>query len=363
MKVLFLTRYPIEGASSRYRVYQYLPHLERMGVICEAESFMDAEFYRLSFSPGKTIQKIYYTFISSARRIRTLMRHREYDLIYMQRELFPFGPPLVERWLKRRGARLVFDYDDALFIKKPSRHNPISTLLRSSEKVWKIFAISDCVVAGNDWLRDMAAQKCARAVTIDVAEDAKRIPEKRLRDSDDPVLIGWLGSQSTVKYIRLVEDVLRQIHAKFSNTRFEIVGGGEFDLPGLPLTHTDWSLQAEVEALTRFDIGLMPLPLEEWSRGKSGGKARTYMASGIAVVCTRIGYNNVLIDDGKTGFLCQTPEEWMEALSKLICDPALRKRVGDAARAHVAERFSPEGQARKLADLFAELVTMRGKSR
>lgn len=356
MKVLFLTRYPIEGASSRYRVYQYVPHLERLGVTCHVESFMDRSLYELSFTPGRTPQKIAATLGAARRRWRTLQTHREFDLVYMQRELFPFGPPWAERWLKRSGARLVFDYDDALFIKKPSRYNPLSTLLRSSEKTLDIFRICDCVVAGNDWLRDMAAQYCKRAVTIDVAEDAHRVPVRSRYDDDGGVLIGWLGSKSTVKYLRLVEDALREVYARHPAIRFEIVGGGEFELSGLPVAHTEWSFESEIAALSRFDIGIMPLPMEEWSRGKSGGKARTYMASGVPPVCTRIGYNTELVRHGETGFLCETRDEWVAALSALIEDAQLRRQMATAARADVEDRFSPAGQAEKMFELFRELV-------
>lgn len=360
MKVLFLTRYPVEGASSRYRVFQYIPFLEQLGVSCRVDSFMDKALYELSFAPGRTTEKIAATLQASRRRWQTLQSHRDYDLVFMQRELFPFGPPIAERWMKRRGARLVFDYDDALFIKKPSRYNPLSTLLRSSEKTFEVFKLCDCVVAGNDWLRDMAAQYCKRAVTVEVAEDADRVPTRSRYDNSAGLLIGWLGSKSTVKYLRLVEDALREVHSRFPKTRFEIVGGGEFDLPGLPVTHTEWSFESEVAALARFDIGIMPLPLEEWSRGKSGGKARTYMAAGVPPVCTRIGYNCELIRDGETGLLCETREDWVAALSALIENTELRQRLATAARADVELRFSPSGQALKLFTLFRELIDETG---
>ena len=356
MKVLFLTRYPYEGASSRYRVYQYLPHLAALGVHCDVESFMDREMYELSFSPGRPGRKIVSTLAATLRRLATLARFRDYDIVYMQRELFPFGPPVVERLLKAASARLVFDYDDALFIKKPSRYNLLSTWLRSSQRIYRLFALADCVVAGNDYLRDVAAAHGGSAVTVEVAEDTDRIALRPPHGNDGGVLIGWLGSKSTVKYLRLIEDVLRDIHARYPFVRFEIVGGGEFDLPGLPVTHTEWSLDEELAALARFDIGLMPLPLEDWSKGKSGGKARTYMAAGVPPVCTRIGYNIALLRHGETGLLCETAEDWRAALTSLIEQPALRQRLGEAARRDVVRRFSPAGQARKLHAVFTCLL-------
>lgn len=353
MRVLFLTRYPVDGASSRYRVYQYLPHLQALGVDCTVQRFMDDELYALSFAPGRTLRKTWLAMKATIARVRTIMRHRDHDIVYMQRELLPFGPPLLERWMRRRGAVLLFDYDDALFIKKPSRYNPIATALRAPGKVSELFGLADYVVAGNDWLRDQAlAQGAQHAVTVEVAEDTTRIPQHPPHGNDQPVTIGWLGSTSTVKYLRLIEPVLRDLVARHPRLRFELVGGGDFHMDGVPWVHTGWSLDGELAALQRFDIGLMPLPMEDWARGKSGGKARTYMAAGVVPICAAIGYNLELIDQGRTGFLCATDEEWLETIDMLVTRPELRQQVADAARAEVRARFAPAAQAAKLRDVF-----------
>ena len=352
LKVLFLTRYPVEGASSRYRVYQYLPQLEMLGVVFCVQSFMSPAMYSLSFSPGRSLRKVWETVKAVLRRLAALRHYRQYDIIYLQRELLPFGPPLVERWLRWRGARLVFDYDDALFIHKPSRYNPLASLLRSPDKVRQLFGIVHCVVAGNDWLRDEAIKSGARAETVEVAEDTVRIRPHAPHTNDQPVTIGWLGSTSTVKYLRQIEPVLVELALRYPTLRFEIMGGGDFHMPGVPWTLTPWSLAGELDALRRFDIGLMPLPDEDWAKGKSGGKARTYMAGGVVPVCSAVGYNLELIDSGRTGLLCRSQDDWREAISALIENADLRQRMADAARNEVEVRFSLAGQARKLCDIL-----------
>ena len=352
MRVLFLTRYPVAGASSRYRVFQYIPALRSMGITCDVQSFMDDDLYALSFSSGKGLRKAWTTAGAVLRRIRAVLAAGQYDIVYMQRALLPFGPPVLERWLKAKGARLVFDYDDALFINKPSRYNALSTWLRSGERTYDIFALSDCVVAGNDYLRDVAARHARQAVTVEVAEDTDRIAMRAPHRNAGPLTIGWLGSTSTVKYLGLIADVLRVIQRRYPHVELEVVGGAGFDLDGVNIRHTPWSLDGELEALRRFDIGIMPLPLEEWSKGKSGGKARTYMAAGIPAVCTRIGYNTELIRHGETGMLCEIAAEWQDALIALIEQPELRQCLADAARADVIRRFDLHGQAAKLATVF-----------
>lgn len=359
LKVLFLTRYPLEGASSRYRVHQYLSALEALGVQCTVQCFMDEAMYRLSFSPGHTLAKAVMTLRATVQRLRALLGWRGYDLIYMQRELLPFGPPWVERWLHRRGAVMLFDYDDALFIKKPSRYNPIATLLRSPSKTLDIFRLVDCVVAGNDWLRDRAIAEGGQAVTLEVAEDTQRIAMHAPHSNQRPVTVGWLGSKSTVKYLRLIEPVLQELARAHPALRFEIVGGGEFEMAGVPWVHTEWSLEAELQALRRFDIGLMPLPQEDWANGKSGGKARTYMAAGVVPVCQDIGYNRQLIRHGDTGFLCTTAPQWRDALERLVADASLRQQLAQAARADVEQRFSLAGQAETLRAVFDQVLAWR----
>ncbi len=356
-RVLFLTRYPVEGASSRYRVFQYLKHLEALGVQAEVQSFMDTSMYHLSLAPGHTGAKIWATVRATVRRLWALRKWRRYDALYLQRELLPFGPPLIEGALKKRGAVLFFDYDDALFIKKASRYNRLATALRSGDKTRDLFQLVDCVVAGNNWLRDAAiAEGAKRAVTLEVAEDTTRIPMHATHSNDTPVTIGWLGSPSTVKYLRFIEPVLQEVATRYPHVRWEIMGGNDFRMDGVDWRLKDWSLEGELAALARFDIGLMPLPPEDWAKGKSGGKARTYMAAGVVPVVADIGYNRELIRHAETGFLCATPKDWDTHLARAIEDAALRQRIASAARAEVEQRFDPAIIAASLARLLMDVV-------
>jgi len=356
-RVLFLTRYPIEGASSRYRVFQYLPYLERHWITADVQSFMDTPMYHLSLSPGRTVVKVWATLCATVRRLWALRSWRQYDIIYLQRELLPFGPPIIETALRKRGAVLVFDYDDALFIRKASRYNRLATAFRSGDKTRDLFRIVHCVVAGNNWLRDAAiAAGAQKAVTLEVAEDTARIPMHSPHTNDTPVTIGWLGSPSTVKYLSLLEPVLQDLAHRYPHVQWEIIGGKHFRMSGVNWQISDWSLDGEVQALARFDIGLMPLPPEDWAKGKSGGKARTYMAAGVVPVVSAIGYNLELIKHAETGFLCETPEDWERYLVQAIEDADLRQRIALAARSEVEHRFEPAATSAKMARLLNDVV-------
>ncbi|MEE3358448.1 MAG: glycosyltransferase family 4 protein [Pseudomonadota bacterium] len=356
-RVLFLTRYPVEGASSRYRVFQYLKHLEEIGVHADVQSFMDTPMYHLSLNRGRTSAKIFAAIRATAKRFWALRKWKDYDALYFQRELLPFGPPIIEQYLRKRGAVMFFDYDDALFIKQPSMHNWLATALRSGDKTLELFRIVHCVVSGNNWLKDAAIKAGAeKAVTLEVAEDTDRIPMHAPHTNAKPVTIGWLGSPTTVKYLRLIEPVLQRLARKYPEIRWEIIGGSEFNMPGVDWTLHNWTLDGELEALARFDIGLMPLPLEDWSLGKSGGKARTYMAAGVVPIVSAIGYNNELIRHGETGFLCKSEDDWERYLVRAIEDADLRQTIASEARKEVEERFDPRSTAQKMAELLQEVV-------
>jgi glycosyltransferase involved in cell wall biosynthesis len=360
VKVLFLTRYPVEGASSRYRVYQYLPALRDLGVDPCVSSFMSSAMYNAVFSASSSLKKGLYTLWAAVRRLAVVLTAKRYDVVVMQRELLPFGPPVLEKFLHWQGVATVFDYDDALFIHKDSKHNPLASRMRRPEKVPQIFSLVDAVAAGNQYLADCASLYCDNAVCVEVAEDTRRIP---LRDfaANDRVVVGWLGSPSTEKYLELIRPALEGLFKGRPNLQMRVIGGGDFQLQNTQVLHIPWRMETEVENLLKFDIGLMPLPLEEWSKGKSGGKARTYMAAGVVPVCTAIGYNLELVEHGKTGYLVETLEDWAQALSELVDSAQLRERVGRAAREVVVERFSVEGQAKKLKAVLDSAIAHRNR--
>lgn len=362
MKVLFLPRYPIEGASSRYRVYQYLPYLNSAGIDYDVEPFMSSSMYQLMMQPGNNVKKTIAILKATLQRIVVARKAKEYDLVYLQRECLPFGPPWLERFINRLGIKTIFDYDDALFIFKGSTYNKLADRFKRPDKYLEIFKLADCVLAGNDWLRDQAGRYCADSRTFEVAENLGRYTQIPQKIEARSVTIGWLGSPSTEKYLYLIEPALRAVCKKYPDTKIKVIGGGAFKPDGLQVEQVSWSLETEVAHLHTFDIGIMPLPLEEWSKGKSGGKARTYMAIGLPAVCTRIGYNCELIRDGETGFLAETIEDWTVILTRLIEHAELRQQIGTAARQEVTDRFSLEHLGPKFVGILQEVATRGGKN-
>lgn len=339
--ILFLTKYPRSGASSRYRVYQYLPFIRAAGIHYRVSSFMSEQTFSLSKREGWLVLKLLCGTYDLFRRLTYSYRFLSYDVIYMQREALPFGPLWLERLFRCFGKVVIFDYDDALFIYKKNENNRLASLLKSPSRIPKIMQLSHSVFAGNDWLKQQALSYCADARTFYVAEDLQRYYAKK-NYYQSRVVLGWLGSSSTEKYLYIIEPVLRELCERYPHVELHIVGGGKFSAAGIRTKHIPWDYDTEVEALQAFDIGLMPLPLEAWSKGKSGGKARTYMSVGLPGVVTDIGFNQELVQHGRTGFLVESLSDWKRCLERLIIEPEYREQIGKAARLAVEKRFDLE---------------------
>ncbi len=353
LRVLFLPLYPELGASSRYRVYQYLPYLRALGMSVDVQSFMDERLFRLSYTRGRLPSKAWGWLKATVRRFNYLRSWREYDIIYIQRDLLPLLPPWVERNLSQRGAILVLDIDDALYIGKASRHTPLTQYLKPKDKLVSVLSLVNCVVAGNPFLRDKASDYCPDARFLPVAESVSRFENQIKESAEKPGLVlGWLGSPSTEKYLQLIREPLEALLAEQPDLQLWVVGGGQFLHDHPQVHHYQWSLEGEAALVVQFDVGLMPLPSEEWSQGKSGGKARTYMAAGIPPVATAIGYNLELIAHGRTGLLVNDATQWRDAIAQLLGDARGRLEMGERAKQYVAKHFDPERTAHRLADII-----------
>ncbi len=142
---------------------------------------------------------------------------------------------------------------------------------------------------------------------------------------DGRIVIGWMGSSSTLKYLKGLTPVLEDIFKVFPGTQLKIVCDDFFDLPSMPVMKKRWSLEDEVEDLKSFDIGVMPLAQDLWSQGKCGLKILQYHSVGLPVVCSPVGVNKDIVKDRENGFWAKNQEEWKYGLRELIQDEVLRK--------------------------------------
>jgi len=313
VKALFLTKTDDSQAGSRCRVYQYLPHLESRGLSCTVAP------------PGGLAD----------RSLGRLLAARRADLLFVQKRLFA---PQAVRWLRRANPRLVFDFDDAIFVSRPSSDDPGQAI--RTRRLDAVLRASLLVIAGNAYLADYAARFAREVAVIPTPVDTDRLRPAPRRPDDRHVVIGWIGTADNLAYFDDIAEALRRVLRDHRGVELRIVCDKPLELPALRSTFDPWRLDSEVAQLQRFDIGIMPLPDNRYTRGKCGLKALEYMAAGAAVVCSPVGVNLEIVRDGDNGLLAASPGGWLEALHALIDRPALRARLARAARRTVEERYS-----------------------
>jgi len=339
MRVLFLTQYPEQAPSPRYRVYQLVSWLEANGVQCDVQPLVGEDDYLKSRKKGNSIWKAWLMAKGYLKRLSLARRAKDYDLVYVLKGAFMYGPPRIERKIRKTGVPMIFDFDDAIYIHKNSTHNQMADRFKSMDRIPETVKMVDRVVVPNDYLGDYSKQLNENVTVVAEAEDTDRFTMRKPHEATDKIIIGWIGSPSTAKYLKEITPALQEICKRHPGVTIRTVGG-HYEAEGVRVENMPWTFEKEVENFHALDIGIMPLPLEEWSKGKSGCKLRQYMASGVPGVATRIGYNCELVEEGKTGFLVETQDEWVEAFEKLINDHELRNQVAIAARQSVVERFS-----------------------
>ena len=358
-RVLALSPFPEEGAGYRFRLAQYIPHLNAAGFDVVAKPFYTSEFFRFVYRPGHYLRKSASFVRLALRRLGSLASLSDYDLVFIYREAFPIGPPLIELALGRRDTpAVIYDFDDAIFLRNVSEANRFAGSLKYPRKVPTIIRNSDHVIVGNDYLAAYSRAYNGAVTMIPTCVDTNRFvprPPGPTVNGAVPV-VGWVGSPTTTPYLLQMEDVVRRLSERH---RFElrISGAGrDVTFPGVTVRNLPWTLDREVELFNTCDMGVYPLADDEWSKGKCGFKAIQFMACGVPVVAAAVGVNRDIIQDGVNGFLASTQEEWIEKIGRLLRDPELRARLAAAGRRTIEERYSLAINAPKLVATFRGVV-------
>ena len=360
MKVLFLASYPQEGPSTRYRIIQYLGYLERNGCQCSVRPFLSTKAYQTLYTRDSLAYKVLTFSTSMLRLLGQTVGAGKYDVVFVQREAMLVGPPIIEWWVSRVVRKpIVFDLDDAIFIPYDSlTYGKIANWLRCFGKYEQIIKMSSQVIAGNEYLRDYAVEFNPNVTVIPTVVDPDLfMPLSDRKVSKRPIL-GWIGSHSTTRYLKMLLPVLDRLAKKYDFV-LKVVGASEpVKIQGVECINQAWQLDREVEDFQSLDIGLYPLPDDPWARGKCGLKAIQYMAVGIPAVCSAVGVNKEIVQDGVNGYLAETEEEWIAKLESLLDDHELRRRLGVAGRATVEEKYSVKVQAPRLLDVIRRSVSL-----
>ncbi len=333
MKVIFLTHYSDQG--HRFRVEQYFPFLREHQVEPKWQPIFGSWRQRLSI----------YKQLS------------QFDVTCIQRRLFP--PPEFS-FIRRRAPKIIFDIDDAIMYRSSSSPRPHSFSRRIKFR-WMVKG-SDAVIVGNQFLKNEVLKVDPRKeiFLIPTSIDIRLYPKKKEVKDSSEIILGWIGTKGNLKYVKKLEPVFKVISQRFPHVKLKIVSNDYYQSPSIPVINKPWKLEEENEDLISFDIGLMPLNDDLWSRGKCGLKIVQYLSVGVPAVCSPVGINQDIVRDGENGFWATTEEEWEERLSLLIRDPHLRKKMGENGLRTVEKDYSLTVTSEKFLNVLQKVCTSYG---
>jgi glycosyltransferase involved in cell wall biosynthesis len=373
MKILFLVPYPVDEApSQRFRFEQYDTLLSQRGFKTTFQSFLSRATWRLFYGSGNSLKKGLAILIGFLKRLLILFSLSRYDYVFIHREVTPAGPPIFE-WIicKVFRKKIIYDFDDAIWLTDKTNESGLEKIIRWRSKVASVCKWSYKVSCGNEYLATYARQYNSNVVvnptTIDTEHvhvlhegtspsgrsDGSRPPLPQERGLGGEVVIGWTGSHSTLKYLTRIESVLQTIEDEFPHVSFLVIADRKPDLKLTRLNFIPWNKENEASDLLKMDIGIMPLPDDEWTKGKCGFKALQYMAMEIPCVVSPVGVNTSIIEHGVNGFLSASEKEWAECLRTLISDAEARKSLGEAGRKKVVEQYSVKSNTANFLKLFS----------
>jgi glycosyltransferase involved in cell wall biosynthesis len=352
MRVLALVPYPLGTApGQRYRIEQWAPYLAEQGIHLTFMPFATQKLARVLYEPGRFVEKGCAMVAASIRRYHDLEAARDYDLVWVFREACLVGPAWAERLAHLRGSRLIYDFDDAIYLPYVSPSNRYLSYLKFPGKTRSLCRLSRAVFAGNS---SLAAYARRYNQSVHVLPSTVSLRSYRTRAEGarkGRLVVGWTGSHSSAPYLALISNALRRLRAR-RDFRFLAIGAAELSIPGVEVECRPWTSQAEVEDLWDMDVGVMPLRDDPWSRGKCGMKLIQYMGVGLPAVASPVGANREIVRAGENGFLPATEDDWVEVLDSLLADADLRRRLGSEARRTVETAYSAEVHVPRIAEVL-----------
>jgi glycosyltransferase involved in cell wall biosynthesis len=356
VRILFLVPYPPGRApSQRFRFEQYLNLLTAAGHQYHLAPFISVATWDILYKPGQAAAKAMGILGGFLRRTKLLFSVPKYDFVFVHREAAPVGPPVFE-WLiaKVLGKKIIYDFDDAIWLANTSEANKIAAGVKWHHKVADICRWAYKNSCGNAYLANYARQFNPRAVVNPTTIDTVHL-HNQVRDQAAPgrLVIGWTGTHSTLKYLDQVVPVLARLEEEGMDFEFRVISNQPPNLPLRSLVFLPWRKDTEIADLLGFHVGLMPLEDDPWAKGKCAFKALQYMALGVPPLVSPVGMNTEVVQHGQNGFVCATPAEWEASLRQLLQDASLRQQLGAAARTTIEQRYSVQANTPNFLGLFS----------
>lgn len=362
LKILFLTPYPLgQAPSQRFRFEQYLELLSSQGWEYDFEPFLDEESWKILYTKGNIVAKSSGILKGFLKRKLLLLKIHKYEFVFIHREAAPIGPPIFE-WIisKVFRKRIIYDFDDAIWLPNTSENNRLAAGLKWNKKVLSICRWSHKISCGNTFLKDFASKYNSSVVLNPTTIDTENLHNPELvatsfsrtskKETDVPV-IGWTGSHSTLSYLLPLIPILKRLEGSY-NFKFVVIANQDPKYKLKSYVFKKWNKDSEIEDLAQFNIGVMPLEDDQWSQGKCGFKALQYMALKVPALISAVGVNKEIISNGVEGFHCTSENDWYNHLEELLKNPELRTEMGNRGREKVIKSYSVKANTQNFLNLF-----------
>ena len=348
INVLGLALYGPLAASNRYRLGHYVDGLKSHGINLQISPLLGDEYVRRRFSNNALPMRAMLH--SGINRLQTISKNK-YDISFLHCELFPFMPGWLERQLLS-AKPYIYDFDDAFYLKyRLGKLGKLSPVLGG--KFDTVIRGAAAVTAGNSALKSYAENFNSAATLFPTVVDTDRyLPARQKRNAE--FTVGWIGSPSTAPYLGLIKSALAQLAIE-GQVKLVVIGGKAPEIDRINVVEIPWSEATEVELINSFDVGVMPLPDDDWARGKCAFKLIQYMACGIPVIGSRVGANIDVVTP-ECGFLPNSMSEWLDAFRAIRDDISMSERMGQEGRVRIEECYSLKRNLPVLSNMIRQVV-------
>ena len=346
------------AAGQRLKYEQYIEEWRRDGFEVDVSPFMDLSMWSIVYTEGNVLKKALGTLKGYFRRIFNLYSLRKYNIVYVFMWVTPIGPPIFEYIFRKLSKNIIFDLEDNAMQNKTNKLNPLMSILRGTKKIDYLIKNSDHLITSSPFLNDYCLERNRynRSTYISSSLNLKRYSPTNRYLNEKKIVIGWTGTFSSKEYLESLEKVFIKL-SQMVDFKLLVIGNFAYDLQGIDLEVLSWNKKTEIEDLCKIDIGVYPLPQDEWVLGKSGLKALQYMALGLPTVATNIGTTPMIISHMEDGWLVsENTDDWITALVTLIKDAELRKKLGVNARKKILNNYSTQKISRDYFTILKKFI-------